>query len=236
MNGKVVSKPRTILVFILTILLGFILFALPNLFFGITKLNGGLTGINLLLIAIFQIVTVSGLLYFSLRLLGKNFQFIGLSGAKWKTDCILGLLVGLTWAILQFGWIIPATGGKERADILQVLALLDGTFLGTFSFIILGVIGGGVTEELFNRGYFIQVLKDTFNNPTIGLWVAALLSILFFAIGHLPTDAISWFDIVVPTLAYTLLFLLTQRLTAPMVAHGTYNLITILLIYHLYYN
>lgn len=226
----------TIIIFILTILLGFFLFALPNLFFGITKFNGGLTGINLLLIALFQVMTVSGLLYLSLRLLGKNFQFIGLSGANWKTDCLLGLLVGIAWAVLQFGLIIPATGGKDRTDILQVLTMMDGTLLGNLSFLALGVIGGGVTEELFNRGYFIHVLKEVFNNATIGLWVGALLSILFFAVGHLPTDAVSWLDILVPTLAYTVLFIHTKRLTAPMVAHATYNTMAILLTYQLYYN
>lgn len=104
-----------------------------------------------------------------------------------------------------------------------------------FSFVALGVIGGGITEEIYNRGYFINVLKDTFKNPKTGTWIAAILSIAFFAAGHLPNDALGWFDILVPTIAYTLLFLYTKRLTASIIAHGIYNMTAILLTYHIYY-
>jgi membrane protease YdiL (CAAX protease family) len=168
-DDRTVSKKKTLLIFIATIISGFILLALPNLFFGITKINGGLTGINLLFIAFFQLSTVCLLLYFSLRLLEKDFQYIGWSAKNWQTDSLLGLLTGLTWTALQFGLIIPNTGGVERSDIGQMVSMFDGSLIGTFSFIALGVIGGGITEEIFNRGYFINVLKDTFSNPKTGL-------------------------------------------------------------------
>ncbi|SMO86919.1 CPBP family intramembrane glutamic endopeptidase [Gracilimonas mengyeensis] len=232
-NG--VSKKKTLLVFIPTIIAGFILFALPNLFFGITKINGGLTGINLLIIALVQLTTVGILLYYSLKILNKDFLYIGLSKKHWQADSLLGIITGLGWTALQFGVIIPNTGGAERADITQMVSMYDGSFLGLFSFIALGVIGGGITEENFNRGYFINVLKDLFENPNTGVWVAAVLSIVFFAAGHLPSDALGWFDILVPTIAYTALFLYTKRLTASIVAHGIYNMSAIILTYYIYY-
>lgn len=232
---RTVSKKKTLTVFIVTIITGFILFALPNVFFGVTKMNGGLSGVNLLYIALFQFITVCSLLWFSLRLLKKDFKFIGWSAKNWKPDTLIGSIVGLAWTALQFGVIIPNTGGAERADIAQMVAWFDGTLLGTLSFVALGVIGGGITEEIYNRGYFINVLKDTFKDPTTGTRIAAILSIAFFAAGHLPSDALGWFDILVPTIAYTLLFLYTKRLTAPIIAHGIYNMTAILLTYHLYY-
>ncbi len=231
---KEVSRAKTLVIFILTIIFGFILFALPNLFFGITRINGGLAGVNLLFIALFQLITVCTLVYLSLRLLRKDFRYIGWSGKHWARDSLIGLFFGLGWAALQLGLIIPNTGGAEREDIAQIITMFDGSLLGLFSFIALGVIGGGITEEVFNRGYFITVLKDCFHNPEIGLWVAATLSILFFAIGHLPKDMLGWFDILVPTITYTVLFLYTKRLTAPVVAHGTYNMVAILLTYLIY--
>jgi hypothetical protein len=231
---KEVSRAKTLVIFILTIIFGFILFALPNLFFGITRINGGLAGVNLLFIALFQFITVCLLIYLSLRLLKKGFRYIGWSGKHWARDSLIGLFFGLGWAALQLGLIIPNTGGAEREDIAQIITMFDGSLLGLFSFIALGVIGGGFTEEIFNRGYFITVLKDCFHNPEIGLWVAATLSILFFAIGHLPKDMLGWFDILVPTITYTVLFLYTKRLTAPVVAHGTYNMVAILLTYLIY--
>jgi membrane protease YdiL (CAAX protease family) len=235
-NDGTVSKKKTVLTFIGTIILGFILFALPNIFFGITKLNGGLSGVNLLLIALFQFITVCSLIYFSLGLLNKDFQYIGWSWKNWQTDSFLGLFVGLTWTALQFGIVIPNTGGAERADISQMVSMFDGTLIGTLSFVALGVIGGGITEEIYNRGYFINVLKDTFNNPKTGMWVAAILSIVFFSIGHLPGDALGWFDILVPTIAYTVLFIYTKRLSASILAHGSYNMAAILMTYHMYYH
>lgn len=235
MTYKTVSNKKTLLVFCCTIVAGFILFALPNLFFGITKINGGLTGINLLIIALFQLTAVCSLLYFSLRLLNRDFQYIGWSWNHWQKDSIVGITVGLAWAALQFGWIIPATGGAERADISQMLDMMDGTTVGLLSYLALGIIGGGVTEEIFNRGYFINVLKDTFKNPKIGLWISAVLSIMFFAVGHLPSSTIMWMDILIPTIVYTLLFIFTKRLTASIFAHSVYNAAAILLTYYLYF-
>lgn len=234
-TDKSISKTKMILIFIGTIITGFVLFALPNVFFGVSKLNGGLVGINLLFIALFQLTTVSALVYFSLKLQGKDFSYIGWNWKNWSKDGLLGLIIGMAWTALQFGLIIPNTGGAERADISQMLGMYDGTSIGLISFVALGVIGGGITEEIFNRGYFINVLKDTFSNPKIGLYAASLLSILFFAAGHLPSDALGWFDILVPTIAYTLLFIYTERLTAPIIAHGVYNATAILLTYWMYF-
>ena len=229
------TKKKTLFIFSITIIAGFILFALPNLFFGITKLNGGLSGINLLLIALFQLIFVSLLLYISLKSLGQNFSDIGWDLSRWQKDSLIGAGTGLMWAALQFGWIIPATGGANRGDIQQMLDMIDGTSIGLISFLALGVIGGGITEELYNRGYFINVLKDTFKNPKTGLWISAALSVLFFALGHLPNSAVMWMDIMVPTIAYTLLFLFTKRLTASIFAHSIYNASAILLTYYVYY-
>jgi len=228
------SRGKTIVVFILTIIIGFILFALPNIFFATSNINGGISGINLAIIAIFQFITVCPLIYLSLRILKKNFRFIGLSTKNWRQDSLIGMITGLAWAALNFGLILPNTGGAERADVIEVLQGLDGTIAGLISYIILGVVGGGITEEVYNRGYFINILKGTFRNPNLGLWVATTLSILFFAAGHLPTNSIESLDILISTIAFTVLFLTTKRLTASIVAHGTWNMTAILVINYLY--
>lgn len=229
------SKTKTLFIFILTIIAGYALFILPDIFFGITKINGGKIGINLLFIALFQLVSISLLLKFSLHLLGKTWKDIGWEGKHLAKDISLGLLMAGLWTVVQFAWLIPNTGGAERADIQGMLSSYDGNWLGTLSFVALGVIGGGITEELFNRGYFIGILEGVFNNSTLGLWIASLLSILLFALGHMPSTALDWMDILIPTLIYTLLFISTKRLTASIVAHGVYNMSAILLVYYLYY-
>lgn len=229
------TKAKTLFIFILTIILGYGLFILPDIFFGITKINGGKIGLNLLFMALFQCLSIVLLLKLSLHFLGKSWKDIGWEGKYLAKDISLGLLMAGLWTLVQFAWLIPSTGGAERADIQGMLSSYDGTWWGTLSFVALGVIGGGFTEELFNRGYFINVLKEVFNHPTVGLWIASLFSILTFALGHMPSTALDWMDILIPTLLYTLLFIYTKRLTASMVAHGVYNMSAILLVYYLYY-
>jgi membrane protease YdiL (CAAX protease family) len=229
------GKVRTILVFIFTIILGYALFIIPDIFFGVTKINGGKMGINLLYIALFQFFSITSLLYISLKILKKDFGYIGLRFVKVKKDMLLGLIFGALWTVLQFALIIPNTGGINRPDINGMLEMYDGNLMGTLSFIALGVIGGGITEELFNRGYFINVLKEVFKNPKTGLWFSVILSIVIFAIGHMPSTTLDWFDILIPTIMYTLLFITTKRLTASIVAHGIYNMSAIILTYWIYY-
>uniref|UniRef100_UPI003CC7A580 CPBP family glutamic-type intramembrane protease n=1 Tax=Algoriphagus locisalis TaxID=305507 RepID=UPI003CC7A580 len=62
------------------------------------------------------------------------------------------------------------------------------------------------------------------------MWVSAGLSVLLFAVGHMPSTSLDWFDILVPPVLYTALLLYSGRLTASIVAHGVYNLLTILLV------
>jgi membrane protease YdiL (CAAX protease family) len=233
-NRRTASKTKTLIVFILTIIIGYALFIIPDIFFGVTKINGGKIGINLLFIALFQFFSIAALLYVSLKILKKDIRYIGLQCVNIKKDVLLGIIFGAVWTIFQFVILIPNTGGANRADIKGMLEMYDGSVLGTLSFIALGVIGGGITEELFNRGYSINVLKDVFKNPKTGLWFSAILSIIVFSIGHMPVSALDWFDILIPTIIYTLLFITTKRLTASIVAHGVYNMTAILLVYYIY--
>ena len=202
-NQRPIDKKKTLTVFVFTIVIGYALFIVPDIFFGVTKINGGKIGINLFLIALFQLFSITALLYGSLKILGKDFSNIGLRFINVKKDVILGLLVGSLWTSLQFAFIIPNTGGINRADISGMVGMYDGSLIGLLSFIGLGVIGGGITEELFNRGYFINVLKDVFNSPNTGLWFSAILSIVIFSLGHIPVTLLAWFDILIPTIMYT---------------------------------
>ena len=87
-NQKDISKTKTIVVFIFTIILGYALFIIPDIFFGVTKINGGKIGINLLFIALFQFLSIITLLYVSLKILKKDFSYIGLKFENLKkTSC-----------------------------------------------------------------------------------------------------------------------------------------------------
>lgn len=103
-------------VFVITIILGYALFIIPDIFFGVTKINGGKIGINLLFISLFQFFSITVLLYASLKILEKDFNYIGLRFENVKKEILLGLSFGSLWTILQFLLIIPNTGGINRSD------------------------------------------------------------------------------------------------------------------------
>jgi len=60
------GRARKITILVLTILGGYVLFILPNLFFGITKWDRGLSGINLLYTVLFQFLAVTLLSFVAL--------------------------------------------------------------------------------------------------------------------------------------------------------------------------
>ena len=212
------NKLKRSLRYALTFMLGYALFILPDIFFGVFKSFGGKQGINLLWIALFQFITVTLLVRWSLKKEGKSLKDIGWVKPQFKYIA-LGSIFGLSWLALQIFYIFPVT----EADLIYTLSFLDGSWSGALFFVCLGVIGGGITEELFNRGYTIQGMTALFDNKKLGLIIATTFSIIVFAIGHLPTNTLEWIDILVPTSVYTALYLLTGRLTASIFAHGVYN-------------
>lgn len=227
-------RTKNIIIYIATLIFGFAAFAAPNIFFGVTKLNGGLQGINLAIIGVLQLVLIFIVLQIALRLHGKEFKWLGWHFDHWPKFAAIGICVGLAWTIVQHFWLIPATGGVERADMQGILDMLQGGIWGLLGFLVLGIVGGGIAEEFFNRGYVIRGFQDLFANKQLGLWLGALFSILFFAAGHLPSNGVEWMDILIPTVLYTALFIWSKSLVPSIFAHAVYNGSLIVLTYYSY--
>lgn len=229
-----VSKSRKIILFIATIIGGFILFVLPNLFFGITKLNGGFNGDQSLFywsVPVFDRDSTHWVFPQKKRMEMEIHRTYKASDQPYD--------VWPSWrirlALIHFLWLKPATGGAERSDIIQMTGMKDDSLITLLSYLFLGIVGGGITEELYNRGYFIRGIEYLFTNKKSGLLIASLSSVLFLVLGHLPHDLISWIDILIPTIVYTILFAGTGSLTPSIVAHSVYNGAAILLVYSQYY-
>lgn len=228
------SRRRIVATYVVTLFLGYALFILPNLFFGIFKVGGGLTGLNLALIGLFQLVGVTALVWFALRSLGASLTAIGWRFDHWPKDMALGAVAGLAWALFEMLVLIPAHGGAAEPNVARIIEGIDGQVAGLIGYLVLAIVGGGVTEEIFNRGFTINVLRAALDNRRIGLWIAVTLSIALFMIGHLPVTSFDWITILIPTLIYTGLFLATGRLTAPIAAHAVHNGAVLAIIYASY--
>ena len=226
-----VSRTRLVTTYVATLCLGYALFIAPNLFFGIFKVGGGLTGLNLAWVGLFQFASVTFLVWAALRSLGGSFRSIGWNFGSWPRDVAIGGTIGLTWALIEMLVVIPAHGGAAEPNVARIIENIDGQIAGLVGYLVLGILGGGVTEEIFNRGFTINVLRSAFANPQVGLWFASILSIILFMVGHMPVTAFDWVTILVPTLIYTGLFLGTGRLTAAIAAHAVHNGVVLVLIY-----
>lgn len=232
-NTKNISKLKRMVIWITIVIVGFLFYVLSQIFFQMGYF-GGYVGMNLSIIGLLQALLIIPLIYFGLRYMKINAEKIGISSKNWVRDTLIGISVAVCWAIVQFIWIIPSTGGAGRSDIVEILSMIDGRWNNVLWYIPLGVIGGGITEEIYNRGFFIGVINETFENSKFAVFVVTIFSILFFVAGHLPTNMVEWVDLLIPTIAYTILYLSTKRVTASIVAHGLWNTLAVVLIYMIY--
>lgn len=227
------SRGRKAWVFGLVLVVGFVMFAAPAIFFQ-TGNAGGYRGANLAILGLVQLVLVAAVVGAGLRMLGMRAGDIGLTSEGWRRDALLGLATAGLWALLQFGWIFPATGGAARPDIASILAMVEGSWANVVWYLPLGILGGGVAEEVYGRGFVITVLEDVLGGGAVATFAAAAFAALFFAAGHLPQGWVAWIDILVPSVAYVGLFLYTRRLTAPMLAHAAWNSMAVVGIHLVY--
>jgi len=232
-NTENVSRFKLIAMWLAIIIVGFIFYVLSQIFFQMGYF-GGYKGVNFSIIGLLQAILIIPLIYFGLRYMRIDAKKIGLSSKNWIQDTFMGVSVAVCWAIIQFAWIIPNTGGADRLDILDILAMIDGQWVNVLWYIPLGIIGGGITEEIYNRGFIIGVIDVIFDHSKMAISLAALFAIIFFAAGHLPINLVEWVDLLIPSTAYTILFLYTRRVTAPIVAHSLWNILAVILIFIIY--
>lgn len=233
MRETSVSTARRVWVFLLVLVVGFAMFAAPAIFFQMGG-AGGYAGSNLALLGIVQLVLVGAVVHAGLRLLRMRPAAIGMTTVGWRRDALLGIGVALAWAALQFGMLFPATGGATRGDIASILEMVDGSWANVLWYLPLGIVGGGIAEEIYGRGFVITVLRDILGGTTAATAIAAVFSAVFFALGHLPGSLLAWMDILIPSAAYVALFLYTGRLIAPIVAHALWNTIAVIGIHLVY--
>ena len=163
------SRRRIVATWIVTVLIGYAIFIAPNLFFGIFKVGGGLAGWNLAIVGIVQLLGILVLLFVALRSLGATFSAIGWENAlRWR-EALVGALAGLAFVMVEMFVVVPATGGAAEPDVARIIEGMEGSVAGLAGYLILGVVGGGIAEELFNRGFMINGLRAAFTNQRLGL-------------------------------------------------------------------
>lgn len=192
----------------------------------ITELALGrrLEGLDYALVGLLQALLIPLVLVIALKPVGIGMAGIGLQGPHLGTDALIGLGVAFAFAALQFGLLIPATGGAERSDIVVNAGQIGESALGVLGFVMLALTGA-FAEELFFRGHFLTTLRNALGTSRTALVVAAGTTVVVFALLH---GYQGWAGIIdtglYGGLILTGLFLWRgDRLTACIVAHAAWN-------------
>lgn len=149
-----------------------------------------------------------------------------------RADILVGALVAVVWAALQFLVLIPLTGGAERADVVVNAGQLGTSISGLAAFILLAW-GGGFAEEVFFRSHLMTSLRGIFGTSRVATVFVVLIPTVLFAmlhgyqggwVGMLDTGAFGGATL-------SLLFLWRGRLMPCVVAHALWNTIASVVIF-----
>lgn len=159
-----------------------------------------------------------------LRLARASLSEAGFTLDQARADLTVGAAVAVVWATLQFGLLIPLTGGAQRADVVVNAQQMGSSLAGLGAFLLLAW-GGGFAEEVFFRAHLMTLLRRILG-PARGatalvLLVPTLLSALIHGyqggwVGMLDTGTYGGATL-------SLLFLWRRRLLPCVVAHGLWN-------------
>lgn len=185
-------------------------------------------GLEYALVGLVQVTLVPLAVLIALRLVGLGLRDVGLVGpdadGDFRADVMIGLGVAVAFAALQFGVLIPATGGAGRSDIVTNSAQIGGSIAGVMGFVVLAWTGAAV-EELFFRGHFLTTLRNALGRSRVALAGAALVTVVVFALLHGYQGVAGVIDAgLYGGVLLTALYLWRRgRLTACIVAHATWN-------------
>ena len=187
-------------------------------------LDRALVGIDYAFVGLVQAALVPLAVWIALRPVGIGLREMGARSEHWRADALIGLGMAVVFAVLQFGALIPATGGAERSDIVVNAAQVGDSFAGVLGFVVLAWTGGAA-EELFFRGHFLTTLRNGLGRSRASLVGAAAITVVVFALLH---GYQGWAGVIdaglYGGLGLTALFLWRGgRLTACIVAHAAWN-------------
>lgn len=193
---------------------------------------GHLEGSDYALVGLLQICLVPLGIWIGLRPTGRSFRQLGVRGPYLGRDAAIGLAVAVGFAVVQFGLLIPLTGGAARDDVVMNVSQLGGSLEGLAAFIVLALTGG-FAEELLFRGHLLTALRNGLGRGRAALVGAGAVVVVLFALLH---GYQGWAGVIDTGLyggvILTVLFINTEgRLTACFVAHAGWNIIASIVLY-----
>ena len=160
---------------------------------------------------------------------------LGFTTQNMHRDVTIGLGIAIAFAVLQFGLIIPATGGAERSDIVANNAQLGDAPSGLAGFLVLALLGS-TAEELLFRGLMLGGIALVLGGGVASRITATVIVVVLFALGH---GYQGWAGVIdtgiYGGLTLSLLYWWRgARLAAPIAAHVGWNAIAAVTLFTIY--
>lgn len=156
--------------------------------------------------------------FFSQALRKRDFLDFGLRKEQWPNFRTIGLLSFLAM-ILEFAFLFIEISA-ERYFHLKVNFPAITTLNSYIWFLFTAIIGGGIREELFFRGYLLNKIKQLLPASKAGLWTASMIQILFFSLGHLYQGPLGTAVAFIMATLFTMIYLRSKSLWNVIIFHS----------------
>jgi membrane protease YdiL (CAAX protease family) len=172
--------------------------------------------------------------WLSLRLRGIGWNAVGLKPpARWRRTLLLGISVGVGFQFFSLYMLEPVIVVLTGKPIeLSQFAQIEGNVFLFFFFLVLVWTLAAFGEEFVYRGYLMNRVAELAGGSGRA-WVVSLMVVsVLFGVVHLSQGISGVVTNIAAGLMYGALYLSSgHNLWAPIIAHGVYDTVALLLIY-----
>lgn len=156
--------------------------------------------------------------FFSQALRKRDFLDYGLRKEQWPDFRTFGLL-SFYAMILSFAFLFIEISAEHyfhlKVDFPAITSLNSYIW-----FLFTAIIGGGIREELFFRGYLLNKINLLLPATNAGLWIASIIQILFFCLAHLYQGPLGTIEAFIMAIIFTVIYLRSKSLWNAIIFHS----------------
>jgi membrane protease YdiL (CAAX protease family) len=172
--------------------------------------------------------------WLSLRLRGIGWRAVGMKRpARWGNTLLLGTAVGIVFQFFSLYMLEPLivrlTG--KTIDLSQVAPVKGNVFLLALFLVLVWTLAA-FGEELVYRGYLMNRVAELAGGRSMAWALSLVVVSVLFGVAHLYQGISGVATVIAAALVYGGLYLWSGRnLWAPIIAHGVYDTVALLLIF-----
>jgi uncharacterized protein len=151
---------------------------------------------------------------------------VGFSFADFKIQKIItGIIVAFIYFLLFQYLITPLLNSWFPVVNLNALGYIKGDYQKLITWLITSWTIGAIFEEFIFRGYLLNRLKDLFGNKLPAQILTVILAAIPFGFIHAYQGVQGIINAALFGIFQSIIYLVTKKLTIPMIAHGTFDTI-----------